>query len=86
MPAAAPGCYTRKVPRAAIILVALLIATAAPARAWCEATCLAPAESSSQAHCPSHESTTDTSISGTVIDDCPVFSGLASGGIDAPRA
>jgi hypothetical protein len=73
-PSAALGCYTQIVPRVAIILVALLIGVAAPARAWCEATCLAPAEASSKSHCPTpHAPSDDPSISGTEIDDCPVI-------------
>jgi hypothetical protein len=61
------------VTRLAIVLLALLTGAAAPARAWCEATCLAPAEASSKAHCPSHESTsTGVAMSATAIEDCPV--------------
>jgi hypothetical protein len=61
------------VQRLAIVLVALLVGGTAPARAWCEATCLAPAESSTSSHCPSHDSSsTGTSISAAAIDDCPL--------------
>jgi hypothetical protein len=57
-------------------LIALLsvavIGAAAPARAWCEAACLAPADSTQ--HCPAHESPSDTAtISASTIDDCPIL-------------
>jgi len=57
-------------------LIALLsvavIGAAAPARAWCEAACLAPTES--KPHCPAHESPSDTAtISANSIDDCPIL-------------
>jgi hypothetical protein len=60
------------VTRVAIVVLALLLGAAAPARAWCEATCLAPVEASSKAHCPSHDSaSTGVAMSATTIDDCP---------------
>ena len=57
-------------------LIALLsvavIGAAAPARAWCEAACLAPTES--KQHCPAHESPSDiATISASSIDDCPIL-------------
>jgi hypothetical protein len=62
--------------RFSIILLAGLIGAAAPVRAWCEATCLAPAhraDDSSKAHCPTHDpAASETSIASTTIDDCPV--------------
>ena len=59
--------------RAAILVVTILIGAAAPVRAWCEATCLAPAAGDSQAHCATHEPASDAAtISATDIDDCPV--------------
>jgi len=67
------------VQRLSIVLVAILIGTAAPARAWCEATCLAP-ETSTQAHCPTQDTpSNDPSISGTAIDDCPVIESARPG-------
>jgi hypothetical protein len=58
--------------RFAVILFALLIAAAAPARTWCEATCLAPA--STETHCPSHEPAQSGKAIGTAsIDNCPVL-------------
>ena len=61
--------------RLAIVLLAVLIGAAAPTRAWCEASCLAPlhADTSTKAHCPTHDAApTGTSMSATTIDDCPV--------------
>jgi hypothetical protein len=56
-----------------ILACALLVGALAPARAWCEATCLAPAEQA-QPHCPSHEPADGPrSISAVVVDDCPVL-------------
>jgi len=58
-----------------MVLLAVLIAAAAPARAWCEASCLAPphTDTSTKAHCPTHDAApTGTSMSATTIDDCPV--------------
>ena len=57
-------------------LIALLsvavIGAAAPARAWCEAACLAPTES--KQHCPTHErSGDDATISASSTDDCPIL-------------
>lgn len=58
--------------RAAIVLLALLIGAAAPARAWCEASCLAPA--STTEHCPTHvPASDDLSITAAAIDNCPVL-------------
>jgi hypothetical protein len=60
--------------RRIVLLIAIaIVATAAPARAWCEASCLAPADDV-QAHCPSHDpasATTEISSSATV--ECPVL-------------
>jgi len=54
-----------------VLLVVALVGAAAPARAWCEADCLAPAETAS--HC-GHESTGDgTTMSAATIGDCPVI-------------
>lgn len=54
-----------------MLLAVALVGAAAPARAWCEADCLAPSETAS--HC-GHESTSDgTSIAATSVDDCPVI-------------
>jgi hypothetical protein len=62
------------VKRLSILVIALLIGAAAPARAWCEATCLEPAAHSESAkpHCPSHESPYGgPSLSAAGIADCP---------------
>jgi hypothetical protein len=57
--------------RLLIVLAIAVVAAAAPARAWCEAACLAPAESQ---HCPSHEPAGDGArISTSSIDDCPIL-------------
>jgi hypothetical protein len=63
------------VQRLSILIVALLIGAAAPARAWCEATCLAPSPSESATpHCPSHEQPTDgPSLSAAADADCPAI-------------
>jgi hypothetical protein len=61
--------------RIAVVLVALLLGAAAPARAWCEASCLAPVAdpSGSQSHCPTSDPTpAGTSISASAMDECPV--------------
>ena len=51
----------------------LLVGAAAPARAWCEATCLAP-NAQGEAHGPAHDpADATTSISGTSLDECPVL-------------
>ena len=55
-----------------IVVGIAAVAAAAPARAWCEATCLAPAET--RQHCRPHEPAGDTrSISASGIADCPVL-------------
>ena len=55
----------------ALLSVAVLGA-AAPTRAWCEAACLAPTESTQ--HCPTHEPSGDTAtISASDIGDCPIL-------------
>jgi hypothetical protein len=59
--------------RLLIGLAVTAVAAAAPARAWCEATCLAPATASTS-HCPTAEPAGDTAtISTTSIDDCPIL-------------
>jgi hypothetical protein len=48
-----------------------MIGAAAPARAWCEAACLVPAEI--QSHCQTHGPVDGTtSLSASLVDDCPV--------------
>jgi hypothetical protein len=61
------------VKRVSILIVTILIGAAGPARAWCEATCLAPShQSDAGPHCPSHEETPDrAAMSATSIVDCP---------------
>jgi len=63
------------VQRLSIVIVALLVGAAAPARAWCEATCLATAhQESAKPHCPSHEPSSDgPSIAAADTADCPVI-------------
>jgi hypothetical protein len=62
------------VKRLAILIITVLIGAAAPARAWCEATCLAPVhQSDAEPHCPSHDDTSDrAALSATSTADCPV--------------
>jgi hypothetical protein len=56
-----------------VIVCAVVLGAAAPARAWCDATCVAP-NAQGEAHCPSHEPADGaTSISGTSLDECPVL-------------
>jgi hypothetical protein len=59
--------------RLLIVLAIAVVGAAAPARAWCEAACLAPTPESTP-HCPTHEQPGDaTTISATSIDDCPIL-------------
>jgi hypothetical protein len=60
--------------RLLIVLTAAVLATAAPLRAWCEASCLAPVEhADAQSHCTTHEPAGDsTAMSATALDDCPI--------------
>jgi hypothetical protein len=59
--------------RIILVLAVLVIGAAAPARAWCEASCLAPKDDT-PSHCPSHQPAgAATSISGTIVDECPVL-------------
>jgi hypothetical protein len=51
----------------------VVLGMTAPARAWCEATCLEAHGDVTKPHCPTHEpADSGTSLSATVIDDCPV--------------
>lgn len=72
--------------RVIILLATVLFGAAAPARAWCEASCLAP-EHGTAAHCPSHEPAgSTTAISASSIDDCPALESArqaAPGRVDA---
>jgi hypothetical protein len=59
--------------RVVALLAVMVIGTVAPARAWCEASCIAPKHDGS-AHCPSHEPAGGaTSISATGVDECPAL-------------
>jgi hypothetical protein len=59
--------------RLLVIVAAAVVAAAAPARAWCEASCIVPTNGT-QAHCPSHDpADARTQISGSAIDECPVL-------------
>jgi len=56
-------------------MVALLVGATAPARAWCEASCVAPAHhagESAMPHCPAHDATSGTKITAATNADCPV--------------
>jgi len=63
------------VKRWSILFVALLVGAAAPARAWCEATCLATAhQESAKPHCPSHEpSSNSPTMAAAKGADCPAL-------------
>ncbi len=55
-----------------MVVAIAVLAAAAPMRAWCEATCLAPAEQ--QSHCPGHAPAgDDTAVAASPLDDCPVL-------------
>ena len=59
--------------RIIFLLFVIAIGAAAPARAWCEASCLAPKHDGA-AHCPSHGPAGDaTSISSTSTSECPAL-------------
>lgn len=59
--------------RIVLVLSVIALAAAAPARAWCEASCLAP-EHDRPSHCPSHDpAETTASISASGIEECPVL-------------
>ena len=64
------GAYTGRVSRVLIAIVACVVALAAPARAWCEASCQAPAES--HGHCPAHQSSTSPVLDAS-DSSCPVL-------------
>jgi hypothetical protein len=69
-----PARYTDPVTRLAILIVALLIGAAAPVRAWCEASCLAPAADAAKPHCPTHEPASDApAMSAHETVDCPII-------------
>ncbi|MFM8533914.1 MAG: hypothetical protein ACKOEC_10090 [Acidimicrobiia bacterium] len=61
--------------RATLILIAVVLAAAAPLRAWCEAGCLAPVHAEGAAtpsHCQLAEpDTSTTSLAGVFVTDCP---------------
>ena len=62
--------------RLLVLLTASVIATAAPVRAWCEASCLAAAhqeDAAAKPHCPTSEPAgDDAKMSAANLDDCPV--------------
>jgi hypothetical protein len=63
------------VKRFLVLLCVAVFGITAPARAWCEATCLAAAAHGdvTKPHCPTQEPAgSGTLLSATVIDDCPV--------------
>jgi hypothetical protein len=54
------------------LLAVAVLGAAAPTRAWCEAACLAPTETTQ--HCPTHEPSGDAAtISASSTDDCPIL-------------
>jgi len=63
------------VSRVSILVIALLVGAATPARAWCEATCLAPAAHSDSAkpHCPSHDSSSNGPVLSAAGAECPAI-------------
>jgi hypothetical protein len=61
------------VQRLLVLLAILVVGAAAPARAWCEATCIAPT-ANTEPHCPSHdEPAQTTSIAASTAEQCPVL-------------
>jgi hypothetical protein len=61
--------------RLLVLLTASVLATAAPMRAWCEASCLSAAHqdaASAKPHCPTTDTTSGLAISAAGLDDCPV--------------
>jgi hypothetical protein len=56
-----------------VLACVMAMAAAAPARAWCEATCLAAAETS-ESHCRTHDPADGTTAIGAdEADACPVL-------------
>ena len=56
-----------------VVVLAVMVGAAAPARAWCEASCLAPAPQG-ESHCPSHDpADNQTTISAAGLDECPAL-------------
>jgi hypothetical protein len=59
--------------RLAVVLVALFLGAAAPVRAWCEASCLAPLANGTKSHCPTTTpAPAGSAMSASVMDECPV--------------
>ena len=59
--------------RIIVVLLAFAAGAAAPARAWCEASCLSTKPDTSS-HCPSHDDAgITTTISGDSRGDCPAL-------------
>jgi hypothetical protein len=75
--------------RIILVLSMIVIGAAAPARAWCEASCLAP-KHDSPSHCPSHDpGGGTTAISASGIDECPALNSarpVAPARLDASAA
>jgi hypothetical protein len=59
--------------RLSILVIAILVGAAAPARAWCEATCIAPVDATS--HCPSHEQPSNDApaLTAAINAECPAI-------------
>jgi hypothetical protein len=67
-----PPRYTEFVNRLLILVAALLLGLAAPARAWCEASCPVASSEAATPHCPVTEPADDgPAITGSEIADCP---------------
>lgn len=59
--------------RIILVLSVIVLGGAAPARAWCEASCLAPTHDSSS-HCPSHDPADNAAaISADDAGECPAL-------------
>lgn len=59
--------------RIILVVSVIVLGGAAPARAWCEASCLAPTHDSSS-HCPSHDPADDAAaISADDAGECPAL-------------
>lgn len=59
--------------RIILVLSIVVIGAAAPARAWCEASCVAP-RTDDASHCPSHDPAGGTTaISTAGLDECPAL-------------
>lgn len=58
--------------RLLVLLSIVVIGLAAPARAWCEATCTQPV-ADQKSHCPAHSHQSGTNVSAADQDQCPAI-------------